>query len=204
MPIINGKIRVSEIKNLKTPDAARYSINYGVSKSAERQRQNSHIIISALKMQSDMLLYIDSLMFNSISKQGEACALSFIKFLDSGGLDYRYRKTTQAASQSFWDKIISSGGRTVDSHKIYCFIPDDVWSNPDLIFALPFHGVKYYICCDGIDKEKLLDDAYAGFISQEETKKLFKLSVFDCCSYGQMGISTDSLSLEQLKNTLQV
>ncbi|RCX12534.1 hypothetical protein DFR58_12138 [Anaerobacterium chartisolvens] len=202
MPIINGKIRVSEIKNLKTPDAARYSINYGVSKSAERQRQNSHIIISALKMQSDMLLYIDNLMFNSISKQGEACALSFIKFLDSEGLDYRYRKSSETSNQSFWDKIISSGGRT--SHKIYCFIPDDVWRNPNLIFALPFHGVKYYICSGGADKEKLLDDAYAGFISQEETKSLFKLSVFDCCSYGQMGISTDSLSLEQLKNTLEV
>lgn len=204
MSIIKGKIKIIENKSSKGPDTARYNLNYGINSKVDQQRRNSHSIISALKGTKSVLLDVNSTLFNLQPYKRDSYAMDFIKAVKSMGLEYRYRKIPNTGSQSFFGKLFGFDNKASDSHQIFVVISDETWTNEGFISSLPFYGVKYCVFKEAADTSKTLDDIYNGQLLDFEMFDYFDLTIFDCCSFGAMGLCTNSLEYGELEKLLEL
>jgi hypothetical protein len=204
MPVINNKIKISEAKATKGMESIKFTLSYGIQSSEEKQRNNSHKIISAIKGSKNLLIDIDSSLIGLPEKERENCVIDFIKYIRSLALEYRYRKSPNAGGQSFMGKLFSMGAKSGDAHKVFTLVPEDAWNNEDFIAALPFYGVRYYLFKEDADTGKVLDDLYNGQLLDFEVFDYFSAIMFDSCSFGQMGIYTESLTMNELKSLLKL
>lgn len=217
-------IQVGE--NLRRSDLAmpRFYIHYGRQNTGAANRSASYAIISRLKEQSDLFLEIKSELLNLPPGERGAAGFSFLETVRRFGLDYRHRKRTSPKNTRVFGIEITFGKHTIEEHDILAYLPDSIWRREDFYSWLPLYGVRYYVpaaALDGtaagvaspgaltrdasrLDVSSVLDRLWQEEIDPETQLKIFRWIGFDCINFGQMGISSNSLTLQDLKRILEI
>lgn len=196
------KFKLKENKSGGDLSAPKYMVSFNQLGKEVENKENSYQIISALKQDNDVFIEINSSMLNLTKNMREDCALTFLKAVRAAGLDYRYRKVDAAGGKSLLSQLFSFGGKQSQAHDVLVYVPDEVWKSGDFQKYLPTSGVKYLVCKDKMDGIKVLDDMYNGQILDDEILDMFKFMIFDCNNFGQMGIYTNSVSMQEMKQLL--
>lgn len=179
----------------------RFQIGYDIFKKTHDQiREKSYKIISALKQRNDVFIEVNSSLFNIHQGHREEVFLALISSIKELGLQYRYRKGSPASKGNIFSQILNIGPKI--SHEALIYVPNNVWEQEGFLSLLPIYGLRYYICKGPIDGEKTLNDLYNGQMMDEEIIRFFQLIVFDNGEYGNMGINSQDLSLNDLKQLL--
>ncbi|MBZ4666217.1 hypothetical protein [Mahella sp.] len=200
-----SKISIKENKQGTSLEAPRFALSYGQAADVdiENRRLISFKILSALKGESnDVILEIDSSLLNAPRQHRADIALDFVRAVRSAGIDFRYDKNAERVS--FFSQLFRIGDTGYSfHHRVLAYIPQSIWTSEGFINILPAEGVRYYITQPTVQSSKLLDDMHHGYILDDEKLDIFDLIVFDCCVFGQMGIYTKRLSLDDIKERLK-
>jgi hypothetical protein len=195
------KLKITENKVAQESLSPRFIISYANSKKkAEQQQENSYEIISLLKSKNDFFIEVTSSLLSTPAALRENEVLSFINHIKLMNLDYRYRQLPSSGEKNIFSQLLSRSPST--NHHVLVHIPQNIWTQEAFKSILPINGVRYYIPKGDVDSSKVLDDLFNGLLPDAEKIELFKLIIFDSCSFGQMGISGKDISLAELKNIL--
>lgn len=192
------------IKELKTPhslETPKFNICYSPGNNSS-QPKRSYQIISALNGAADLVLEVNSSLFNIGANQRGDAALNFLEEIRALNWDFRYRKITAPSSGNSLEMLFSFMKKSDNTaHQIFVTVPAAVWRDESLILSLlPVHGVRYYIGATAeVDP---LDALFNGQYTDEQVLSLFKLICYDCPGFGQMGVYTQDVTQEELRNML--
>jgi|GEM_PF-496433 len=200
------KITIRENKPAANSEAPRFSLSYApITRDVDiaKLKKHSFAILSALKgNDKDAVIEIDSALLNVQKSQREDIALNFVRAVRTKQIEFRYDKTPEKAS--FFSQLFKANSSTPSfHHHILAYIDSDIWNSDDFFDMLPVEGVRYYITPPVEDKGKILDDLRQGYILEDEKLDAFELIIFDCCAFGQMGLYTKQLSLDEIKERLK-
>ncbi|NLK86548.1 MAG: hypothetical protein GX279_03540 [Clostridiaceae bacterium] len=194
MSLDKYKIKIKKGSEKICGDAPQYSITY--KSNLKNASSISHEILSAFIGSNDVIIEINSDMNGPEQNQNDPVAA----FLDkTGTFDLAYRKK----------KVLSEKGKTVlgfaiGSKKQACealiYVPNSVWHHPDMKKCLPLYGAKYYLTDEITDAPAKLNEI-AG-MSEEDRVEAFGIMIFDLAIYGQMGVLTKALSMDEIKEML--
>jgi hypothetical protein len=189
------KLRLKKNKNNGGANFPKFSISFNQSTSKDESKLNSYDILSKLKGDNDLVLEVNSSLFNMHSSERESYATDILYSIRDFDLEYRYRKV---ASQSSGSIISQLFGLKKDSfaHEILAYIPDKIWRLDNFYTILPSYGARYYITKGHADGSKTLDSL--SLMLDEEKIDFFKFSVFDSCCLGYMGI-TGNITLDEIE-----
>ncbi|HEX7712387.1 MAG TPA: hypothetical protein VF531_00065 [Bacillota bacterium] len=202
-------VKVGE--NTRRSDLAmpRFYIHYGRQDSGAVNRPAAYAIISRLKGQSDLFLEIKSELLNLPPGNRGVAGVSFLETVQRLGLDYRHRKQTGPQNTRVFGIEISLGKHTIEEHDILAYLPDSIWRREDFYSCLPLYGARYYVPASPLDASTLdassiLDQLWQGEIAPQTQLEVFRWIGFDCINFGQMGLLSNSLTLQDLKKTLEI
>ncbi|AEE97878.1 hypothetical protein [Mahella australiensis] len=200
-----SKIIIKENKQGISLETPRFSLSYGQAADADigNRRLISFNILSALKGgDHDVILEVDSSLLNAPRQHRADIALDFVRAVRSAGIDFRYDKN--AEKTSFFSQLFRIGDTGSSfRHRVLTYVPKGIWNSETFVNILPTQGIRYYIVPPNAQSSKLLDDMRQGYILDDEKLDIFDLIVFDCCIFGQMGIYTKHLSLDDIKGRLK-
>jgi len=191
------KFKVNKVSN--NMDLPQYSVSYMSKNSKIDDRKTSFELISALKEASDVVVEVNAALFTLTQSSGDEIAIRFLEDIRRMGFDYLYRKVP-APSRSFLSQLFGLGKKNEQTHEILVYIPDESWKKETLYSIIPAYGVKYYITKDNTQGRKAMDDL--NQLTDDEKLDAFKLIIFDVSCYGQMGISSRSLSADDIKRLI--
>ncbi len=181
-----GKIVLIENKSTEP----RFSLSYRRGAFDKKSIKLSYDIINCLVKDQDLLLEIDSSLFSLFDPgDKEKIIEEILAKLEEMKLDYRYRKNSHPKEKKYFGFSISSS-QTVTEHVLIIYIPNNIWAGDGFWELLPEYGVTYHILNRGINGLKLLDDIHAGRLLDKDLREYYESSIFDCFSFGQMGIDT--------------
>jgi hypothetical protein len=192
------KIKVKANKN-KIKDAPNFLIAYDQMGNDEKKKLESYQIISALVQDKDIFVEIKSELMSVTKGIREDFFMDFLKTVKNFGLIYRYKKLPPS-QRSFLSLDFLSKPR--DNHEALIYIPNEIWKKEEISKLLPTYGLKYYICKNNVEGEKLLDSLNNGQMLPEEINETFSIIIFDCTALGQMGIYTEQSTLDEINNML--
>lgn len=180
-------------------NSPQFSISWKQPASEDDTKLSSYEILSALKGDNDILIEVNSSLFNAPVSERETCAMNFLESVRDLGLDYRYRKGTSQASQSFISQLFGFN-KNVQSHEILAYIPDKIWRTEGFYRVLPTYGARYYITREPVESSKILDDM--SRMLDSEKLDYFKLTVFDSSIFSYMGLSSKTMTADDIKQAL--
>lgn len=194
-----GKMVLMENKSANP----RYSLSYRRGVLNKGSKKISYDLISRLVGGKDLLLKVDSSLFTGLSPEDEAKLVeTIIMKLREMNIEYRYRTNSYPKKSKVFGFSISTS-QTVTEHEILAYIPNRIWVKEGFWEFLPEYGVTYHILSPETNGSKLLDDIHTGRLLDKEILENYDLTIFDCFSFGQMGIDTD-LSKQDLEGLLKV
>lgn len=193
---------IKESKQAPSMDSPKFNIGYA-SDRFDPKEWKGYRIISALKGSDQMILELNSALLNLPYNQRADVALTFIDDLKARGLEYRYRKINVNQSGGMFDQLLNFGKKNDTAHQIFINMPDEMWQDEKTIFSfLPLYGMKYFI--HSRPNGEVLDPLFNGYLTDEEILGSFKLTCYDCPTFGQMGIYTTALKLADIKTALGI
>jgi len=198
----NLNIKLRENKSAGGLNDPRYMITYQSKSSGGENSKNSFEIISALKGSNDILLEFNSSLLMVTEGNRETCSTNFIKAIKAMNLIYKYRKSAPLGKKSIISQLFSGGNK--EAHELLVYIPNEVWEQEGFSSILPTGGLRYYITNGPSDGNKVLEDIFTGQLMEDEKIDFFKLIIFDSSSFGQMGIVSNHLGFDEIKQLLGV
>lgn len=192
------KYRMKFKKNLnKTSEGSpQYSLTY--SSDTLNAGRISHEIISAFIDKNDVIIEINSDMSGPIHNQSDPVT-AFLDKASTFNLAYKKKNVLSEKSSSLLGLFIGSKKRRQASEALI-YIPNSVWCHPDLKSFLPLYGAKYYIANETADASAKLNEI--AELNEEDKAGAFKIIIFDLAICGQMGVSSASLSMDEIKGML--
>lgn len=196
----NLNVKVKESKEEWGLNSPRFLITYKSKGTEEENSKNSYGMISTLKGTSDIIMELNSSLLITNESKRESTSVNFIKAIKTLNLIYRYRKGAPIGKKSLFSQLL--GGASKEAHEVRVYIPNEIWSQEGFNSILPTGGLRYYILKDPVDGNNILEDLHNGQMLDDEKIDFFKLIIFDCSAFGQMGIVTNSMSIEEIKDLL--
>lgn len=180
----------------------RYSLSYLRGASDKNLKKFSYDIISRLVKDQDLLLEIKSALFSGFNLDAnERIFEKILNQLREMKLDYRQRRNLCSKEIKLFGVSVSINQK-VTEHELLIYIPNHTWVKDRFWESLPEYGVTYRVLNRKTDGLKLLDDIHTGQIFDSAIQEHCEITIFDCSSFGQMGIETD-LAKEELENCLK-
>ena len=198
----NLNLKFRENKSACGLNEPRYMITYKAKSSEEENCKNSFEIISALKGSNDVLIEFNSSLLMFTESRREICVANFIKAIRTMNLSYKYRKSAPIGKKSFISQILGGGNK--EAHEVLVYIPSEIWEQEGFNSLLPTGGLRYYITNGPSDGTKILEDVFNGQMMEDEKIDLFSLIIFDSSCFGQMGIVSNHMSFDEVKQLLGV
>ncbi|HHW48042.1 MAG TPA: hypothetical protein GXX14_05420 [Clostridiaceae bacterium] len=193
------KFKVNKVSN--DTDLPQYSVSYMSKSTKTDNRKTSFELISALKGDSDVVLEVNTSLFNVPQLPEDKFVAGFLEDIRRIGFDYLYRKVP-ASSKSFFSQLLGLGKKNAQAHEILVYIPDESWKKGELYNIIPAYGVKYYITKDNSQGRQAMDDIY--LLTDDERLDTFKLIIFDISYFAQMGITSRSLTADDIKRLIGI
>lgn len=197
-----------EIKENKTGngvDTPRFFISY--SRKPAENLAVSYKIISLLKRDADLIVKVDSSLLNLPVKQRDGAIVDLIEELKMKGLVYRHRKYLGPSPSNLWNQIFPFRKNEEYLHELIIALPDLVWREENFprsaLWSFLANGAFYYVCNDSGQVCGIVEDFFNGRISPENQSDYFKFSIFDWTSFGQMGLFTRTLTINDLNTLLK-
>jgi hypothetical protein len=189
------------IKIRKNPDGDReglpkYSLTYRNNPAGAGRI--SHEILSAFIGRNDVIIEINSDMSGPKTDRVDPVE-AFLDKTDRFGLVYVKKNVLSEKDTSIFGIPVMSRKRRKASEALI-YIPNSVWCQPGMGNCLPIYGAKYYITDGCADARTKLDELSAT--DEEDRMGAFGLTVFDLAAYGQMGIYSNHLSMDDIKRML--
>lgn len=180
----------------------RYSLLYRRKDLDRTSRKLTYDIISRLVKDQDLLVELDSSLFSgSTSDAKEKAFAELVAKLRDWNIDYKYSKHPSPEEKKLFGLSISRT-QTGIRHVLLIYIPNRFWVQDGFWELLPQQEVTYHILNQGTNGPELLDAIHAGRLLDEEIRKHYETTIFDYCSFGQMGIDTE-LSKGELEGYLK-
>lgn len=197
-------IKFKKNKASRDLNMPQYTISYA-TKDAHTDSSNaslfSYKIISALKGSNGVVLEVNSSMFSISNSERDKIAFDFLKAIRYLGIDFSYHKVS-SPSKSFVSLI--RGKKEEETHEILAYIPDEVWKKQEFFDIIPKFGVRYYITKDNEEDDgKKLIENMNNYLDEEKLEK-FKLIIFDVVTFSQMGLISNSLSADEIRNLVNL
>lgn len=194
-------IKLKKNKNDSNLDSAQFSLSYKQHKTKADIKKQSYEIISALKGDNNLIIEMNSSLF-SARVDKDSHVKKFVNSIRDLNLDYRYNKVPAKGSPSFLSKIFG-GDDNEYAHEILAFVPHNIWSTEDFENIIPLCGIRYYITkrtALDIGGEELLNEM--SRMMDSEKLNYFKFIIFDGGRLANMGINSDHLSINDIKQRL--
>ncbi len=193
-----GRIALTENKSTNP----RYALSYRRGASDKYLKKVSYDIISRLVKDQDLLLEIQSALFygSKLDDNGKIFE-KILNQLREMNLDYRYRRNLCSKEIKLFGVSVSTNQKGTE-HELLIYIPNHIWVKDGFWESLPESGVTYHLLNPKTDGVKLLDDIHTGQLFDNAIQEHCEITIFDCSSFGQMGIETD-LAKEELENRLK-
>jgi hypothetical protein len=194
--------KVRENKSGSGMESARFYISYMDMKVKESKKEKSCKIISALTGEGDILIELKSSLLGVYPNRREQIALDFLKDIKELGLSYRSRRVPSSDSGSIFTRLFLFGGKKTEAYEIIVHVPAGIWEKQEFKSILPEYGVMYYIGSKTGENGKLLEDIFNGQIMGDELLDVFECVIYDCSNFGQMGIFTGKLTINDINDRL--
>jgi hypothetical protein len=204
MSLDKRKIKIRENKAVRGLEGARFALSYGMPtsmSSVEYIRESSYEILSSLKSDSDVLIEINSSLFNIPRNQRDSFVTRFIDTIRDLGLEFRYRKVPSADRPSLLSIIFGKKGDN-QAHEVVAYVPNNVWQQDNFKSVFPLCGARYYVIDEELEPSKTLDDV-CNMLDSEKLER-FKLIIFDSGLLGSMGINSLRLEMKDIKHLLGI
>ena len=179
-----------------------FSLIYGRNKSGPENRELSFKILSLLKQSQNVILEIDSSLF-LLSKPQESDPLIETLVEDLRQMGILFRRQTFQSNPTRGLFSLFGISKSTTAHQVFALIDHETWRQDQFKSCLPKKGLRYYICKETGDEQKLFEDFSSGRLTDSDKKALFSMSIYDCSEFGQMGINTD-LSKTELQGLLGI
>lgn len=194
MSLSKYRIKLRKNKGVIAEGLPQYSLTY--KNDPVSAGRISHEILSAFIGSDDVIIEINSDMSGPDRRQIDPAAL-LIEKAEELGLASRKKKVLSEKGNAVLGFLVRSKKQATEA---LIHIPNDVWNHPDLKSCLPLYGARYYITKGASDAPSMLDKMPE--MSEEEKAEAFRMIVFDLAVYGQMGILSASISMEDIKRML--
>jgi len=194
------KLKVRENKNRSGMNSPQFTISFNPSSSKDECKLDSYNLLSKLKGDNDLVLEVNSSLFNLPTSERESYATDILYALRDFDLDYRYRKVPSQSAQSFFAQLLGLNKNSF-SHEILAYIPDKKWHSENFYSILPFYGARYFITKGPADGSKTLDNM--SLMLDNEKFEYFRFSVFASSNLGYMGI-TGNITIDEIKALLEL
>ncbi len=198
MTLDKNIIKIKENKNNKK-GSPKYIVSYIKVRDDLKKRQTAYEIISNIVKDKFVIIEISTNILGLHEGAREDFALNFIKKAMELGLNFRHKISPPAPKSLLSIALLQ---KNEDTHNVITYIPDEIWKRPDLMEIISTSGIKYYIYKNKIDENIILDRLNNGQILRNELYEIFSLIIYNSCEAGQMGIYTESLSFNDLKNMI--
>lgn len=196
----NPEIKLTRNKGSKRDsNIPHYTISY--PGSSENSKNTAHKIISALKSDCEMVMEISSSMLTVPHAERESYAMKFLDMARNMDLDYTYRKMPSNESNPLLTLLLGKKN-TSYNHEVLIRVPDEIWNSNDFISSLSVYGAKYY-AIDKVPEGKEFLEKLQN-MTDDEKLDLAKIIVFDVGCYGTMGIFTNCMTEEEIKEKLGI
>lgn len=199
MVLENKNIKLKQVNTDASLESAQISLTYKQQGSEEKARESSYEILSALKSDNDVIIELNSTLFNLPDKEKDSYFRKFVETIRSLDLEYRYRKVS-VNTQSIFSFLF--GQKTVQAHEILVYVPHEVWLTETFRSILPIYGARYYVTKEAAEADEILEEMYR--MMDFDKLDFFKLIIFDAGTLSSMGINSSSLTIEDLKEMLGV
>lgn len=203
MNLKSNEIKLRKNKRDSKLSSAQFSLTYKQQKSKSEMKKQIYDIISTLKGKNDVLIEMNSSLF-SVRNEKNAYVKKFINSIRKLDLDYRYSKVPAKNNQSILSNFLGKEDNE-HAHEILTFVPHDIWTTETFQKIIPLCGIRYYITKDTVEKidgEELLNKM--SRMMDSEKLDYFKFTVFDGGQLGNMGINSNHLSLNDIKQLLNL
>lgn len=172
----------------------RYSLTY--KSDPVTAARTSHEILSAFIGGNDVVIEINTDMSGPLHDQDDPVE-AFLVRTGAFGLACRKRKVLSEKDKTVLGFAVRSKRQACEA---LIYIPNSVWNHPDMMDCLPLYGARYYITEETGEFSSKLDEI--AMMSEEDKAQAFRMIVFDLAICGQMGVTSSSLSLEEIKGML--
>jgi hypothetical protein len=142
---------------------------------------------------------LNGTLLNLPSKNRDSYFSKFIEDIKALGLEYKCSKVTGIASHSLLNLF---GNKTTQEQIIVTYIPNEIWSKPEIKDLISFYGAKYFVLKEKSDVSEALDNFQR--MQEDEQFDYFKLIAFDSMSLSGMGIFTKYYELSDIKALLGI
>jgi hypothetical protein len=191
---------VKENKAGNTSDSPRFYIDYRQGHPPAENPDISRQIITRLKGNLGLVAKVDSSLLNLPLKQRDQLVLDLVEGLKLAGLAYRYRQFSGPISSNSWIQLFSPRKQELH-HEVLIAFPGESWQQSPQFGALG-HGTFYYPCVKPGQEMELLEALRDGQLLNENSNPPVKLKIFDWTVFGQMGLFTETLTLQDLQTLL--
>ncbi len=197
----NPEIKLTRNKRSKRDfNIPHYTLSYR-SVNNEDTKNTAHKIISALKSDCEIVMEISSSMLTVSYAERESYAMKFLDMARNMNLDFIYRKLPSSDANPLLSLLLGRKN-TSYNHQILVRIPDETWNSNDFISSLSVYGAKYYVIDKVPEGKEFLEELQN--MTDEEKLDLAKIIVFDVGCYGTMGIFTNSMTEDEIKEKLGI
>jgi hypothetical protein len=196
---MDNMITIKENKTWEAESGPRFILRFNEKASKEQKRKNSYDVLSKLIGSSDVIVELNGTLLNLPSKQRDSHASEFIENIKALGLEYRCSKETRTTSPSLLNLL---GKKTTQEQVVVTYIPNEIWSNPEMIKLISFYGAKYFVLKEKSEESEALD--YFQRLQEDEQVDYYKAITFDAMSLSGMGIFTKHYELSDIKGLLGI
>ena len=202
-----NEIRIIENKEKNRLDAARFSVTYKTPKSDMAVRERAYKILVELASGNDAIMEINS-GFTGPHQKNNSEEKSMQEFVDEFkrlGIAYKHRKVPSMRT-SLLGKLFFSGSSKEDD-EIMAYVDNEMLLSEDVMKLLPVYGVRFYFAKRNTllrgDEERY--NAISRFLDLLDNEKLslIEMAVFIFVYLGQVGICTEKIDIEDLRELLK-
>lgn len=196
-----GKYRIKIKKNRDTVnvDYPQYSLIY--KKDTRNPNRASYDILSAFIGNGDIVMEYNSDLHIELGGKKMQYAAELLNQIHTYQLEFVHKNNPSQHRVTLFGVPLENR-KKAEADEVVAYVPNHIWKEETFVDVLPACGARYYITRGALDAGSILDTLQK--MSEEEKTETFKLIVFDLTSFGQMGISTKYLGLDDLNELLGI
>lgn len=195
------KIKLTDTGNREKLNNPQFSISYWIKPGQPRETA-SYDMLSVLKGNNDVLMEVNSSLTFKLNNREKNSPDNILRDIRDLNLQYSYRKIHYPQRQNAFSFLMGGKKEEQEGAEILVYIPNEIWINQNFYKILPDYGVRYYIMKNSEDAQKVLDNMTK--MTDNEKLEYFKLIIFHVASINQMGITSNFLNIENIKELLKI
>ena len=207
-----NSIKITETREKKRLDAARFSLTYKASPDVERAKGQAYDLLLVLASGNDAIMEISSGYTNASLRQSanEKTMEQYVEEFRRFGIQYKLRKVPSVSGGIFGR--LFSGKMNKEDDEVLAYIRYEMLTTEDFKKLIPFYGARFYFAkrrallgSDGMGSAEGQYNAVGRFLDLLDSEKLsfIEMAVFVYAYFGQAGVCTEKIDYKDLVELLK-